>query len=421
MKRFLFILSSVLVIGCSKYDDTELWDKIHDHETRISVLETLCGQMNTNITSLQTLVNNLKAGIVITNIAPITEANKEIGYTITFSDGRSITIYHGEDGKNGSNGTNGTNGTNGKDGATPTISVAKDTDGEYYWTIDGEWLLDENGNKVKASGTNGTNGTNGANGLTPEVKIEDGYWYIRYGDGEWQQIGIATLSCNCTCGILSITEDHSYVYFTLSDGNVIKILKGNSTIDPKNISFECPYVKAICIRNWDSNGDGELSYEEAATVTSLNGEFSNIEYLTMNYSSVTWNSQVIFLGNHSILSFEELKYFTSLTTLNNDDFSYDINLYKIAFPESLTTIESRGSITIKDVCENRGFTSKTIYYEALTDCPLQSVTLLSKTPIGTKPFFPVNSYCKIYVPEDAVETYKSTWSDYSDFIYVNNK
>lgn len=78
MKRFLFILSIALAIGCSKYDDTELWEKIHDHETRISVLETLCGQMNTNIMSLQTLVNNLKAGIVITNIAPITEAGKAL-------------------------------------------------------------------------------------------------------------------------------------------------------------------------------------------------------------------------------------------------------------------------------------------------------------------------------------------------------
>ena len=388
--------------------------------------------MNTNITSLQTLVNNLKAGIVITNIAPITEANNEIGYTITFSDGRSITIYHGKDGKNGANGTNGIDGTNGTNGTTPTISVAKDTDGEYYWTIDGQWLTDENGNKVRATGANGKvgkdgkdgtngndgiNGVDGSNGLTPEIKIEEGYWYIRYGDGEWQQIGIASISCDCTCGITSITEDNSYVYFTLSDGSIIKILKGNSVNDPKNISFECPYVKAICIRNWDLNDDGELSYEEAASVTNLNGEFSNIEYLTMNYSSVSWNSQVIFLGNHSILSFEELKYFTSLTTLNNDDFSYDINLYKIAFPESLTTIESRGSITIKDVCENRGFTSKTVYYESLTDCPLQKVTLLSKTPIGNKPFFTVNPYCKIFVPEDAIDAYKTAWSDYADYIY----
>lgn len=412
MKRFLFVVALVSAISCSKYDDTELWAKIHDHETRISVLETLCGQMNTNITALQALVTNFKSGAVITNIAPIYEGGEEIGYTISFSDGRSITIYHGNDGKDGDNGTNGTNGI---DGSTPLISVAKDTDGNYYWTINGQWLLDENGEKVKA---NGADGSAGSQGLTPELKIEDGYWFVRYGNGEWERLGSASVSSDCTCGIVSITEDSVNVSFVLSDGSTLTIPKGSASIRSDIISFECPYVKAICIRNWDTDFDGELSYDEAAAVTSLNGEFSEIRYLTMNYSTVSWNSQVIYLGNHSILSFEELQYFTSLKQLNNDDFSFDINLSKIAFPESLTTIEGRGSITIKDVCENRGFSSKTIYYEALTDCPLRSVTLLSKEPIGSQPFFPVNSYCRIYVPEDAVDIYKASWSSYADQIFA---
>lgn len=409
MKRLIsLMLIAIGVSSCCKYDDTAVWDKLNGHEVRISALEVLCRQMNTNITSIETLVNNLKAGIVIANVAPIYEGNIEIGYTITFSDGKSITIYHGKDGEDG---------TNGVSGSTPVISIAKDSDGEYYWTLNGQWLTDEEGNKIKVTGNDGTDGVNGIDGLSPEIKIEDGYWYIRYGTGDWQLLGAATTSC--TCGITSITEDGGYVYFTFTDGSVIKILKGNSVANPNVISFECPYVKAICIRNWDTDHDGELSYEEAATVTSLNGEFSNIEYLTMKYSSVSWNSQVIFLGNHSILAFEELKYFTSLTQLNNDDFSYDLNLYKIAFPESLSNVETGSSITIKDVCENRGFTSKTIHYEALTECPLQSVTLLSKIPFGNKPFFPVNSYCKIFVPGDAIEAYKTAWPDYSDYIYSN--
>ena len=404
----LMLIAIGVVSSCCKYDDSAIWDRLDDHEARISALEVLCRQMNTNITSIQTLVNNFKNGIVIANVASIYEGNIEIGYTITFSDGKSITIYHGKDGEDG---------TNGVSGLTPVISIAKDSDGEYYWTLDGQWLTDEAGNKIKVTGNDGTDGVNGIDGVSPEIKIEDGYWYIRYGTGDWQLLGAATTSC--TCGITSITDDGAYVYFSFTDGSVIKILKGNSVANPNVISFECPYVKAICIRNWDTNNDGELSYEEAASVTSLNGEFSNIEYLTMNYSSVSWNSQVIFLGNHSILAFEELKYFTSLTQLNNDDFSYDLNLYKIAFPESLLSVESGGSITIKDVCENRGFTSKTIHYEALTECPLQSVTFLSKMPIGKKPFFPVNSYCKIFVPGDAVEAYKIAWPEYADHIYSN--
>ena len=56
--------------------------------------------------------------------------------------------------------------------------MKKDTDGIYYWTLDGEWLTDEKGNKVKAQGTDGKDGvdgedgTNGKDGITPQLKIE---------------------------------------------------------------------------------------------------------------------------------------------------------------------------------------------------------------------------------------------------------
>ena len=43
-----------------------------------------------------------------------------------------------------------------------------------------------------------------------------------------------------------------------------------------NISFADANVKAICVRSttgWDTNGDGELSYAEAAAVTSLGTVF----------------------------------------------------------------------------------------------------------------------------------------------------
>ena len=48
------------------------------------------------------------------------ENGVEVGYTITFQTGKSITIRHGVDGINGE---------------TPVIGVAKDTDGVYYWTV----------------------------------------------------------------------------------------------------------------------------------------------------------------------------------------------------------------------------------------------------------------------------------------------
>lgn len=81
-KLFFFALMMLAFAGC--YDDTALWDQIKDHEARILKLETLCNQMNTNIASIQTIVNALQDKDYVTNVAPIKENGKEIGYTISF-------------------------------------------------------------------------------------------------------------------------------------------------------------------------------------------------------------------------------------------------------------------------------------------------------------------------------------------------
>jgi hypothetical protein len=114
--------------------------------------------MNTSITSLQTIVNALQQKDFITTVAPINKDGKEVGYAITFSSGKSITSYHGNDGKDGSD------GADGKDGHTPIIGVKQASDGVYYWTVDGEWLLDADGNKIKAQSADSENGEDGEDG-----------------------------------------------------------------------------------------------------------------------------------------------------------------------------------------------------------------------------------------------------------------
>lgn len=57
--RFLTVLAILFVSVTSCYDDTGLREQLADHEQRIQTLETLCRQMNTNITSLQAIVDAL--------------------------------------------------------------------------------------------------------------------------------------------------------------------------------------------------------------------------------------------------------------------------------------------------------------------------------------------------------------------------
>ena len=234
MKRFLLlatIVCAAILSSCDKYDDSKVWDTLNDHENRIQHLEELCAQMNTNISSLQTIVNALQQKDFITTVAPINKDGKEVGYSITFSSGKSITIYHGNDGKNGSDGEDGKDGKDGTDGHTPIIGVKQASDGVYYWTVDGEWLLDADGNKIKAQSADSENGEDG---ITPQLKIEADYWYVSYDNGQsWIKLGKATgedgaEGSNGSSGdsfFQDVTEDDKCVYFTLADGTVLTVAK----------------------------------------------------------------------------------------------------------------------------------------------------------------------------------------------------
>ena len=152
----LWVFFAVLVAGC--YDDTELRARLDEHEARLQALEKLCSEMNTNIASMQQIMAALQNNDFVTDVAPISENGKEIGYTITFSKSGAVTIYHGKDGKDGQNGKDGQDGkdgVDGKDGATPVVGLQQDTDGHWYWTLNGEWLLDSEGAKVRAVAVDG--------------------------------------------------------------------------------------------------------------------------------------------------------------------------------------------------------------------------------------------------------------------------
>lgn len=183
--------------------------------------------MNTNISSLQSIVDAIQKNDQIAAIAPITREGEEVGYTISFTSGKTITVYNGKDGQDGADG---------KDGRTPVIGVKKDTDGNYYWTVDGEWLTDANGNKIKATangtgGADGEDGVDGKDGITPQLKIENGYWYVSYDNGAtWKQLGKATGEDgkdgeDGDSFFQSVTQDEYNVYFTLADGTVLTVPK----------------------------------------------------------------------------------------------------------------------------------------------------------------------------------------------------
>lgn len=230
---FSFYVAGLLLMNAcssSDYDDSALVNRVDNLENRIESLEEFCEQMNTNISSLQILVTALQNNDYITGIVPIKQGNDILGYTISFGKAESITIFNGKDGINGSDGSDGDNGSDGKDGMTPLIGVKQDTDGIFYWTINGEWLKDEDGNKIQAQGTNGKDGEDGMNGtdaIIPQLKIENNYWYVSYDAGSsWKQLGKATGEDGKSF-FQDISNEENYLNLTLNDGTVISIPKNN--------------------------------------------------------------------------------------------------------------------------------------------------------------------------------------------------
>lgn len=228
------ILFSISFTSCGDdYDDSIIIDRVDNLENRVTQLEEICKQINTNISSLQNIVAALENNDYVTSVTPITKDGKEVGYTITFSKSQPITIYHGKDGKDGADGKDGVNGTDGKDGVTPIIGVSKDADGIYYWTLDGKWLLDSDGNKIKAIGTDGQDGesgTDGKDGITPQLKIENNFWYVSYDKGaNWTKLGAAATTVDET--FKDVTVNDNTVTFTLAD----------------NTTFTLPRYKAVSI------------------------------------------------------------------------------------------------------------------------------------------------------------------------------
>lgn len=124
-----------------------------------------------------------------------------------------------------------------------------------------------------------------------------------------------------------------------------------------NITFADSQVKALCVQNWDSNNDGELSTEEAANVQTLG---------------------TVFKGNKNIVSFEELRFFTGLTSINDYAF-YQSTIQTVMFPPSVTEIGDQAfrESGISGELHIPG-TVKTIYDRAFDGCKGLTAVILEE-------------------------------------------
>ena len=211
MKK-LFTLLTVALLGVSmgscSYDDDDLWKAVDDLDSRVEAMEKAMQSANTDIDALRKLVEALQGNVTVTSVVKNAD-----GYTITFSNGETATIT---DGKNGID--------------APAISVKKDDDGFYYWTLDGEFILVD-GEKIKAQGEDGAAGQSA---VAPRLRIntETKEWEMSTDGGTvWIPMGVKAEGTDGVDGdtlFESVTDGESEVTFLLSDGTTIVIPKATA-------------------------------------------------------------------------------------------------------------------------------------------------------------------------------------------------
>ena len=200
--------------SCMKEDIDDIRKELQEHNDRLTSLEEWQKSINASISSLQSLVEALEGKDYVTGVTPLADGS---GYEISFLKSGTITIKHGEKGD------------------TPVISVKQDTDEKYYWTVNGEWLLDGDNNKMPVTGEKGEQGDPGTSAIAPQVRIDptSNEWEISTDGGDtWTSTGVKATGDKGEQGDaifakdgIDYTTSAEYVKFTLADGTTIQVPK----------------------------------------------------------------------------------------------------------------------------------------------------------------------------------------------------
>ena len=148
-----------------------------------------------------------------------------------------------------------------------------------------------------------------------------------------------------------------------------------------NIEFASSVIKEIAVNNWDTNQDGELSYAEAAAVTSLGGVFKSIP-------------------SNTEFTFDELQYFTGLTSIGDHEFE-STSMTSVILPPTIKSIgySAFGYTKITSIVIPEGVTEFSHF--VFTDTPLKSLHIpASLTSMMNNPVTGCKDLSSITVSED---------------------
>lgn len=199
---WMALVATLLVTGCTNLDFFER--RLDDYEARLQKLENQVSAANRDMVAIREMIKAQANAITIKEYRPLDDNS---GYVLTMSDGSKIVL------KNGLN------------GQSSSIGVKKGEDRLLYWTLNGEYMHDSDGNKIQAKGEDGKNG------ITPQLRVNsDGFWEYSLGGQVWHLVLDSNFApVKATGGgtnDLDITESNGYLVIKFKGQTFIISLTG---------------------------------------------------------------------------------------------------------------------------------------------------------------------------------------------------
>ncbi len=360
----------LLVLGACSYDDSSIKERVTNLEEDVARLQQTVSTLNSTVEGLGTIVTELQKGDYITAISEVKDGDDVIGYTITFSSDKTITIYNGED------------------GTTPAVSVKKDEDGVYYWTVNGEWLTAD-GAKVPATGA------------APQLRVADGVWQVSTDGGStWTNVEVSGYS-----GVIfqSVEVGDSSVTFTLADGTTFSVPKLGAfgLVFPAttfNYNADSTFTVSYTLTGGDASSK-VLVFAQSGVSGKVTKASDTSGSIAVEFTDSTYAGDMVVLASNGkgqkdfeILSFQGLVFrvesvdFVSTATGGDISFGVSSNVeYTVNIPDDAkswlslveTKVEAVSSTVTLSVAENlfKHVRSAVVTLTDVSGAVLQSVTV----------------------------------------------
>jgi len=232
------ILLCMIVGGCDKYSDDlqNLGKRVEKLEDSLNVAGKEVERLQKYLLTLQQLAQAIESDGYVNQLTK----NPDGSFTIVFNNGSSFVVHQGKDGANG------VDGADGKSVEDLGLTMKRGSDGVLYWWMGNDWLLDGNGNKMRASGVDGKDGVDGQDGadgtpgkdnltaIIPQTRINNvtNEWEISTDGGTtWTSTGVKGNGIDGANGkdatpdiflLANVDEVSKVVTFYLKNGSVIQ-------------------------------------------------------------------------------------------------------------------------------------------------------------------------------------------------------